>query len=333
MRCAAATASRRRARLSLGLLGRRVGVQQRDLALGQREVLGQAVVDLGRQSQALALDLRARDALAQARGGDAGAEQVAEDGEHGRARLLERERVALRGGDHAEDVARRRPAAARATPRRAGRTGWPPASVAGSWKTSGAPAGEASRQASCSKRSSSARPTPSTSAPEAAKRRRIGHAVGLGQVERGDVAAERRRTSRRARARPARASVPGADERARHAADGGDRAAGWTAAARWRLMRPRLHRRDRLRVRWTTARSRVLVVDDHRLMREGTAALLRADERVEVAGLAARRARGAGPGRAPRSRRRRCSTSTCPARAGIETCAALRERASRTSRC
>ena len=30
----------------------------------------------------------------------------------------------------------------------------------------------------------------------------------------------------------------------------------------------------------------VLVVDDHRLMREGTAALLRADERVEVAGLA-----------------------------------------------
>ena len=30
----------------------------------------------------------------------------------------------------------------------------------------------------------------------------------------------------------------------------------------------------------------VLVVDDHRLMREGTAALLRADDRVEVAGLA-----------------------------------------------
>jgi hypothetical protein len=48
----------------------------------------------------------------------------------------------------------------------------------------------------------------------------------------------------------------------------------------------------------------VLVVDDHRLMREGTAALLRADERVEVAGLAPRRARGAGPGRAPRPRRR-----------------------------
>ncbi|MCA1700544.1 MAG: response regulator transcription factor [Actinobacteria bacterium] len=31
---------------------------------------------------------------------------------------------------------------------------------------------------------------------------------------------------------------------------------------------------------------RVLVVDDHRLMREGTAALLEADERIEVAGLA-----------------------------------------------
>ena len=32
---------------------------------------------------------------------------------------------------------------------------------------------------------------------------------------------------------------------------------------------------------------RVLIADDHRLMREGTAALLRLDERVEVIGLAA----------------------------------------------
>ena len=39
-------------------------------------------------------------------------------------------------------------------------------------------------------------------------------------------------------------------------------------------------------MRWTRRPVSVLVVDDHRLMREGTAALLRADERVEVAGLA-----------------------------------------------
>ncbi|MET0761520.1 MAG: response regulator transcription factor, partial [Thermoleophilaceae bacterium] len=32
---------------------------------------------------------------------------------------------------------------------------------------------------------------------------------------------------------------------------------------------------------------RVLIADDHRLMREGTAALLASDERVEVVGLAA----------------------------------------------
>ena len=31
---------------------------------------------------------------------------------------------------------------------------------------------------------------------------------------------------------------------------------------------------------------RVLLADDHRLMREGTAALLAADERIEVVGLA-----------------------------------------------
>ena len=32
---------------------------------------------------------------------------------------------------------------------------------------------------------------------------------------------------------------------------------------------------------------RVLIADDHRLMREGTAALLASDERIEVVGLAA----------------------------------------------
>ena len=54
----------------------------------------------------------------------------------------------------------------------------------------------------------------------------------------------------------------------------------------------------------------VLVVDDHRLMREGTAALLRADERVEVAGLArdGREVLALPSAGRPTSS---CSTSTC----------------------
>ena len=181
MRCAAPTASRRRARLSLAWAGRRLGVQQRDLALGQREVLGQAVVDVGRQAQALALDLGARDALAQARGGDARAQQVAEDGEHRRARLLERE---------AGGAARRRPRPRTSSPASSGSTshaeaggskGLATSQVAGSWKTSARPPAEASRHASCSKRSSSSRPTVSTSAPETAKRRRIGTSSASGR--------------------------------------------------------------------------------------------------------------------------------------------------------
>lgn len=56
---------------------------------------------------------------------------------------------------------------------------------------------------------------------------------------------------------------------------------------------------------------RVLLADDHRLMREGTAALLADDERIEVVGMAgdgaealARSPSGAGPTWS-------CSTSTC----------------------
>ena len=55
---------------------------------------------------------------------------------------------------------------------------------------------------------------------------------------------------------------------------------------------------------------RVLIADDHRLMREGTAALLASDERIEVVGLAADGAEAI----ALAERRRptwRCSTSTC----------------------
>ena len=69
----------------------------------------------------------------------------------------------------------------------------------------------------------------------------------------------------------------------------------------------------------------VLVVDDHRLMREGTAALLRADERVEVAGLArdGREALALAERRAPDVV---LLDLDMPELGGLETCAALRER-------
>jgi DNA-binding NarL/FixJ family response regulator len=69
----------------------------------------------------------------------------------------------------------------------------------------------------------------------------------------------------------------------------------------------------------------VLVVDDHRLMREGTAALLRADPRVEVAGLArdGREALALAQRRAPDVVLLDLDMPELP---GLETCAALRER-------
>jgi DNA-binding NarL/FixJ family response regulator len=68
----------------------------------------------------------------------------------------------------------------------------------------------------------------------------------------------------------------------------------------------------------------VLIADDHRLMREGTAALLRADERVEVVGLAAdgREALALADRRAPDVA---LLDLEMPEVGGLEACAALRE--------
>ncbi|MGH2946793.1 MAG: response regulator [Solirubrobacteraceae bacterium] len=70
---------------------------------------------------------------------------------------------------------------------------------------------------------------------------------------------------------------------------------------------------------------RVLVADDHRLMREGTAALLRLDERIEVVGLAAD-----GREAIALAERRRPDVAlvdlVMPEVGGIEACAALRQR-------
>ena len=70
---------------------------------------------------------------------------------------------------------------------------------------------------------------------------------------------------------------------------------------------------------------RVLIADDHRLMREGTAALLGSDERIEVVGLAA-----GGREAIALSERRRPDVAlldlNMPDVGGIEACAAIRQR-------
>jgi DNA-binding NarL/FixJ family response regulator len=74
---------------------------------------------------------------------------------------------------------------------------------------------------------------------------------------------------------------------------------------------------------------RVLIADDHRLMREGTAALFAADERVEVVGLAA----DGGEAIALAERRRpdvALLDLNMPGVRGIEACAAIRRSAPET---
>jgi RNA polymerase sigma factor (sigma-70 family) len=74
---------------------------------------------------------------------------------------------------------------------------------------------------------------------------------------------------------------------------------------------------------------KVLLADDHRLMREGTAALLRADERIEVVGLAenGREAVALAERRAPDVV---LLDLNMPVVNGLEACAALRERRPQT---
>ena len=71
---------------------------------------------------------------------------------------------------------------------------------------------------------------------------------------------------------------------------------------------------------------RVLIADDHRLMREGTAALLGADDRLEIVGLA-RDGREAVALAEKRSPDVVLLDLNMPVMAGIEACAAIRSRA------
>jgi DNA-binding NarL/FixJ family response regulator len=71
--------------------------------------------------------------------------------------------------------------------------------------------------------------------------------------------------------------------------------------------------------------TRVLIAEDHRLMREGTAALLRLDERIEVVGLAADGAEAVSLAER-RSPDVALLDLAMPRAGGIEVCAILRER-------
>ena len=230
-------------------------------------------------------------------------EQVAEDGEHRRAGLLQGEGVALRGGDHARGPRRPHRAAAPARPRRAGRTGWPRAR----WPARG-------------RRARARRPRPAATPPARSAARRAGRwrrrprrrrRSGAGSARRRPRAGRARRragrgprTSPPARARPARSRVPAPTSARATEPTAAIAAGGWTAAGGGASAATG-DRRDRLpAMRWTRRPVSVLVVDDHRLMREGTAALLRADERVEVAGLARDGREALALAAAPRARRR-----------------------------
>ena len=61
-----------------------------ELAQGEGEVLREAVVDVGGEAATLPLHLGVLQALAQARGGDAGIELLAEQRQHGGAHRVER---------------------------------------------------------------------------------------------------------------------------------------------------------------------------------------------------------------------------------------------------
>src|SRR3954452_20489090 len=75
----------------------------------------------------------------------------------------------------------------------------------------------------------------------------------------------------------------------------------------------------------TPVPTRVLIADDHRLMREGTAALLHADPDIEVVGLAADVAEGVALAEARRPDVGLLDLDM-PRMTGLDACAALRER-------
>ena len=70
----------------------------------------------------------------------------------------------------------------------------------------------------------------------------------------------------------------------------------------------------------------VLIADDHRLMREGTAALLRADPRIEIVGMASNGREALALDRAAAPPMSSCLTSRCPCSEGSRRCATIRER-------
>ncbi len=249
-----------------------VGLGQRELAAGDREVLGEAVMDLGRERPALALHRGLLERATQPRGLDPGADLQAEQAQHGPAERVDRDPLA-RAGDHDAGqfalLARQRQdhPVARG---RIERVGDEPARCL----------------AQHDRRAAGDREPPGLLVEGQLVRGRVAdiaaqdrQAVGVGQVE--GRALEVQRIAHRGQRRPGqRGQVARPDQRARDARhrteareDFGSEAAG----------EPILQHRYR---HYPSPVVRVIIADDHRLMREGTAALLAADERIDVVGLA-----------------------------------------------
>ena len=222
------------------------------------------------QPHPLALERRALELLPELGGGDAGAQQVAEQAQHrGGARVDRGQRLGA-ADDGAEPARRRCRAEARARRRRAARTDAPSATRRG---RAARAARRPGRRAATPPRRTPAGRARWTGAVGCRPRRSRAPAVAGRHVERRDGQAERvahllERALRQLRQRDR------AHQRPRRA----------SRRRRGRRAGPR-----RSRPHATVAFAmpvRVLLADDHRLMREGTAALLGADERIEVVGLA-----------------------------------------------
>ena len=309
------------------VIRRELAVEQGDLAQREREVLRQAVVDVGGEPYSLALQLGAVELVAQARGRDADAQLVAEQPQNRQRRRVQLDRH--RPGRHhdADELVRgehrqREPIA------RLGLERVVDEPARRLVEDDGMTALDREPPRLGVERELFARARAGRGLAITPQRRPV---RGRGQVQ--GRRAQRQRAAHLAERVPGQLGErPGTVEGARHAADRAEtrRHLGWEPARETARRAFAGHCETTiLPVGGMSERderpTRVLIADDHRLMREGTAALLRRDERIEVVGLAAdgREALSLADRRAPDVA---LVDLKMPRLDGIETCAALRAR-------
>ena len=286
-------------------------------------------MDLRRQPPALTFDLCGVEPLAHPGRGNAGRQEVTEQRQHGRGGGVERQRR-LGGGHHHSHQAPSVTSGSTSHDCAAGRKGLETSQLASSRKRIGAPLATASSQASSSNATSSRgrKPALSRRGDEPPQARAL---LEAGQVEHDDIQGERLAHLVQGPLREV-AEAPRADESARDPPQRSERrqSAGVRRVGRQRDLAdgPLLTRHepvhDTASVPIEDRLVRVLIADDHRLMRDGTAALLASDERVEVVGLAAD-----GSEAIALAERRRPDVAlldlNMPGVSGIEACAAIRQ--------